>query len=474
MLEKIENPKVFISYAWGTEDYMNRVLSFARDLVEIGIDVEIDRWSLKEGYDSYAFMEQSVNDSTISNVIILLDPVYAKKADERTGGVGTETQIISAEIYNRTKQDRFIPVVFGRDENGDIKKPSYLKGLLHFDLTDEEKYDGEFQRLVKRLYGREAIKKPSLGTKPAWVDQDPIIHTKTMTSFEILKSNYPERIKQDRYIVFLNEIKSLIISFKVESLRADEELQFYDAMRELRDQFLLLIKYYKYVEDSEKSIITFFEETKEKLSNTPDNTSRLKELLLNELFIYTVAYWYKVRDYRALSKLFCKTYFIGTYGHDEGQSFEVFRMNKDSFDDAVRKQSGKRYYSGIASWWIEHLNTDICSKADFVFADILCFNASIIIDSSEYFYWFPVCYVYDSEEHKSTHIFANKLKSADNLEDAANLFGFDDKESFIERIKELETPEMGKKIRQYGFSGRFDGAPYIGQFIKSSELGTKR
>lgn len=40
-------------------------------------------------------MEQSVTDATITNVLILLDPVYEKKANERHGGVGTETQIIS-------------------------------------------------------------------------------------------------------------------------------------------------------------------------------------------------------------------------------------------------------------------------------------------------------------------------------------------------------------------------------------------
>ena len=74
-MEKIDEPKVFISYAWGTEDYKDKVLSFATDLIHSGVDVELDRWSLKEGFDSFAFMEQSVTDPTISNVIILLDPI---------------------------------------------------------------------------------------------------------------------------------------------------------------------------------------------------------------------------------------------------------------------------------------------------------------------------------------------------------------------------------------------------------------
>ncbi|MPN13879.1 hypothetical protein SDC9_161205 [bioreactor metagenome] len=39
-------------------------------------------------------MEQSVTDPSITNVLILLDEQYENKANSRTGGVGTETQII--------------------------------------------------------------------------------------------------------------------------------------------------------------------------------------------------------------------------------------------------------------------------------------------------------------------------------------------------------------------------------------------
>ena len=48
-------------------------------------------------------------------------------------------------------------VLVQRRENGEIPKPQYLKTMLHFDLSQEEKYDLEYQRLVKRLYGIEII-----------------------------------------------------------------------------------------------------------------------------------------------------------------------------------------------------------------------------------------------------------------------------------------------------------------------------
>ncbi|GFI22576.1 hypothetical protein IMSAGC011_01352 [Lachnospiraceae bacterium] len=53
----IEFPKVFISYACGTKDYQAKVLSFATNLINDGIDVVLDQWSLKEENDTYAFMK---------------------------------------------------------------------------------------------------------------------------------------------------------------------------------------------------------------------------------------------------------------------------------------------------------------------------------------------------------------------------------------------------------------------------------
>lgn len=124
-MEKIDHPKVFISYAWGTNEYQQKVLEFAKMLKHDGIQVLLDKWSVTAGDDLNVFMEKCVNDNTVTNVIILLDEVYAEKADGRKGGVGAETQIISQEVYSAVVQDKFIPVIFERNVNGDICKPVY-------------------------------------------------------------------------------------------------------------------------------------------------------------------------------------------------------------------------------------------------------------------------------------------------------------------------------------------------------------
>ena len=59
MKKKIETPKVFISYAWGDDEYQKMVLAFASQLVADGVDVVFDKWDLTEGnntYPSYPFI----------------------------------------------------------------------------------------------------------------------------------------------------------------------------------------------------------------------------------------------------------------------------------------------------------------------------------------------------------------------------------------------------------------------------------
>ena len=69
-MAKIENPKVFISYCWSNEEYINKVVDFAKRLRSNGIDVVLDQFQMKLGNDMNNFMEKFVNDKTITNVLI--------------------------------------------------------------------------------------------------------------------------------------------------------------------------------------------------------------------------------------------------------------------------------------------------------------------------------------------------------------------------------------------------------------------
>ena len=113
-----EIPKIFISYSWTNPVHEDWVINLAERMVSDGVDIVIDKWNLKEGQDKFNFMETMVKSKDIQKVLIILDRKYSEKAEQRAGGVGTETQIISPKIYGDVSQEKFIPIVSEKDENG--------------------------------------------------------------------------------------------------------------------------------------------------------------------------------------------------------------------------------------------------------------------------------------------------------------------------------------------------------------------
>lgn len=136
----MENPKLFISYSWSNPTHEQWVIELANELTESGVHVILDKWDLKEGHDSVAFMEKMVTDPEISKVAIVCDEVYASKADGRSGGVGTETQIISREVYENQEQDKFVAIIPERDDQGKAFLPTYYKSRIYIDLSEPDNY----------------------------------------------------------------------------------------------------------------------------------------------------------------------------------------------------------------------------------------------------------------------------------------------------------------------------------------------
>ena len=264
MKKTIDHPKVFISYSWGSSEHQEKVLSFATRLIGDGVDVILDKWDLTEGNDMNAFMEKCINDPTVTNVLMLLDKVYAEKADKRAGGVGTETQIISAKVYQEVEQDKFIPIIFERDDDGNIYKPIYLQNRLHFDLSEPDFYEDNYARLVRKLFGVETYRKPEIGKRPDWVDTQISVNPQILVSYDSLKNNQPATVKRELLSKYLSDISSSLynLSNEINTQFKDEEyLSLYDKTKPIRSQYLLLLSKCSFVPDAEKYITAFFEDT---------------------------------------------------------------------------------------------------------------------------------------------------------------------------------------------------------------------
>lgn len=165
-------PKVFISYSWSSPGHQARIRQWAEQLVNNGVDVVLDVWDLKEGNDKYAFMEKMVTDESVTHVLVFSDSEYAAKADARKAGVGTESQIISGEVYSKVQQSKFLPVVCEFDDSGEPFLPTFLKSRIWIDFSSPEAANDNWEQLIRVLYGKPAYQKPTLGQAPTYVTTD--------------------------------------------------------------------------------------------------------------------------------------------------------------------------------------------------------------------------------------------------------------------------------------------------------------
>lgn len=165
------NPKAFVSYSWTSSEHESWVIKLSTELREVGVDVTLDKWDLREGHDAIAFMEQMVTDAEIK-VILVCDRKYAEKTDGRTGGVGTEAQIITPAIYAKGDQNKFVAVTTEISSDGKPFLPTYYKSRIYIDLSSNEVYAQNFEQLVRWIYDKPVYEKPALGKAPSFLAEN--------------------------------------------------------------------------------------------------------------------------------------------------------------------------------------------------------------------------------------------------------------------------------------------------------------
>jgi len=242
--------KVFISYAWTNPEYVSKVLLLAERLMSDGVETIIDKWNLSPGQDKYVFMEQMIQDTSIDHVLMMLNQEYKHKSDKRKGGVGTEAQIISSDLYNKVDQTKFIPIITEKDESGEAYLPVYLKNRIYIDLSDDEKYEDQYEELLRLIYKRPQFQKPKLGTAPSWLFEDKenisITNTKERSLINSLIKN--DKIKIIKIRDYIETIQSDLAKAEIkEKYNGQPEFgkiafDSFIAMTPIRDSLLDVLK----------------------------------------------------------------------------------------------------------------------------------------------------------------------------------------------------------------------------------------
>lgn len=480
-MQTITDSKVFISYAWGTEEYQQKVLDFCTRLYsECGIEVLIDKWSIEAGNDTYDFMERCVKDPSVNYVIMLLDKNYAERADIRQGGVGTETQIISQEVYSNTAQSKFIPVIYERGFDDRIYKPVYLKSRLHFDLT-KDNANAEFIRLVRHLYGEKTYPMPQIkGKKPDWVSQPEIVPAVISGSLFTIQNTSDDVLLKSEIKKALNLIKESVFTTEPSS---DEEgkfqtepqtyLDFLDSLRPYRDAFIKGLENITHKDYYTDVVADFFEEYKQAQDDcrgSDEYSSQARRALLHEMFIYNISLLWSVEEYSKIRDLIIRTYFLGGK-YRENRTVKLKDVvyaggYTNLIENAKKKTDNKNYYSGLAQHWSEHV-MDGYSLDQVTFADLLIYNLNVLEESEDIRYWFPMLYVYGLENPVFSR-FAIRLKSLHQLKRLVGLFNDVSPASINERIQKMVKHSNNDNYR---YSSSFEKAPLILDYVKADEIG---
>ena len=184
-------PKVFISYSWSSEQHKQWVLDLAKKLVsESGLDVILDRWHGVVGHDRFHFMEESIK--LADKVLVICDKTYCEKANGRLGGVGTETIIITPDVYKDTKQEKFIPVSLEM-EKGEYLLPDFFKSRFALGMVHSGGFEQSFKELERLLWEEPLLTPPERGKKPDF-KQETKLGNETIVSEPIFNDDDEERV----------------------------------------------------------------------------------------------------------------------------------------------------------------------------------------------------------------------------------------------------------------------------------------
>ncbi len=138
--------RIFISYSWDSDPHKLKVANLVKKLRDNGISAEFDG-DIILGERIPHYMETRV--SECDYVLFICTPQYKEKADERTGGVGYESNIITGELYSSQNERKFIPLLFSG--TWDTALPAWASGKSGLDFTTDQRTQTEFERLLTHL-----------------------------------------------------------------------------------------------------------------------------------------------------------------------------------------------------------------------------------------------------------------------------------------------------------------------------------
>ena len=371
------------------------------------MDVILDKWCLKEGQDKYKFMEQMVTDPAVEKVLILSDCAYASKADSREGGVGTETQIISSDVYGKADNTKFIPVICEYNEHGQPCLPTYIRNAVYIDLSSDARFFDEYEKLLRVIYDKPAHRKPKIGKPPAYITEDTAVSVRSRFQYErfcsALGDGSPSALgnARDALDSILAEMHDVRIDSDKSSPIDDLINDAIAVLKPQRDVFVDLVAVslrYGATSVTTDALRDFWTGCIEMIdSSSNSRTSDHWHFLIREMFVYSAALLIKHGEAESLSAIVREVYPISRDSSLEYHDFCLFDLHSASLDHDRNHRLGLNRVALTADLISERADRPDVPLLNFMEADfVLCLRSLFDRKNTRGGRWFPKWIVYQT------------------------------------------------------------------------------
>lgn len=446
------SPKLFISYSWSTPDHEQWVMALATELRESGVDVILDKWDLKDGHDSIQFMESMVTDASVTKVIMVSDKIYAQKADGRAGGVGTETQIISAKVYEMAKQDKFVAVVAER-EDGRACLPTFYGKRKYIDLSEAEDYAKNFEILLRWIFDKPLHVKPEIGALPAFLSESTAVNLGASAAFrralDAVKQGKPFAAGAvDEYFRAVSQGFEKIRIEKENGKEFDDQLiENIEAFIPYRNEIIALIiaiAQYDSLPGIDQKIHRFLESLLP-YADRPEHITQYREgdfdnfkFLINEIFLYVLAILLKYEKFESVQNLLSTPYYI----QERSRNGQIGAFGYQAFYEYVRTLDYRNQrlrlgrLSLVADLLKDRSQTSGLDFNQLMQADLVLF----LRGAQDGERWFPNTLLYAGRSYGPFEIFARSM-SQKYFDSVKNLIGVADKRELGALLQNFKGPQ---------------------------------
>ena len=406
----MNKPKVFISYSWTSPQHKELVKEWADRLIGDGVEVIIDIYDLREGNDKYAFMEKMVTDPTITHVLVICDQSYAEKANNREAGVGTESEIISDEVYDK-EQSKFIPIACKFDENGKPTLPVFMSAKKWIDFSSFEAANKNWEQLVRLLFGKPQHTKPKMGNAPTYITSEVPIPTNAVSAkFNSLRQAITENkgnlqhYRNDFIDACITHAENLRVrqrpDLTLEGAMVQEDCNQLISIRNHLCDWIFLESDILNEEAFSEMLVDVLERLKNLKSSSPnlgnwhDTWIVAHSVFTSETFLYIVAALLKSKAYKTLHEIYHADYILNSpddYGEAGPRMFDCFYGYSEKLRNMILTEEGGTYVAPAAELVKRNANRNDILFSDIRQAELLTLLITFITPKA---FWYPQTLLY--------------------------------------------------------------------------------